>query len=77
MSVLDDVSVDCTIALGSTMLPIRQVLKMSRGATIPLDCNEDDPTLIFMNGQLVAKGQILVEGDKMLLEITELARRGR
>jgi len=77
MSVLDDVSVDCTIALGSTMLPIRQVLKMSCGATIPLDCNEDDPTLIFMNGQLVAKGQILVEGDKMLLEITELARRGR
>ena len=77
MSVLDDVSVDCTIALGSTMLPIKQVLKMSRGATIPLDCNEDDPTLIYMNGQLVAKGQILVEGDKMLLEITELAKRVR
>lgn len=77
MSVLDNVPIDCTIALGSTMLPIRQVLKMSRGATIPLDCNEDDPTLIFMNGQLVAKGQILVEGDKMLLEITELVGRER
>lgn len=77
MSVINDVSVDCTIALGSTTLPIRQILKLSRGATIPLDCNEDDPTLIFINGQMIAKGQILVEGDKMLLEITSLVKRGR
>ena len=77
MSVLDTVSVDCTIALGSTMLPIRQVLKMSRGATIPLDCNEDDPTQIFMNGRLVAQGQILVDGDRMLIEITDITKRAR
>lgn len=77
MSVLNDVPVDCTIALGSTSLPIKQILKLSRGATIPLDCNEDDPTLIFINGQLIAKGQILVDGDKMLLEITDLVKGGR
>ena len=77
MSVLNDVPVDCTIALGSTSLPIKQILKLSRGATIPLDCNEDDPTPIFINGQLIAKGQILVDGDKMLLEITDLVKGGR
>ncbi|MBB3032491.1 FliM/FliN family flagellar motor switch protein [Alteriqipengyuania lutimaris] len=77
MSVLNDVPVDCTIALGSTMLPIKQILKLSRGATIPLDCNEDDPTLIYINGQLIAKGQILVDGDKMLMEITTLVKPGR
>ncbi|GAB5352478.1 FliM/FliN family flagellar motor switch protein [Qipengyuania sp. 483] len=77
MSVLNDVPVECTIALGSTTLPIKQILKLSRGATIPLDCDEDDPTMLFINGQMVAKGQILVEGDKMLLEITSLAKRGR
>jgi|TARA_B100000678_G_C17773658_1_gene327814 flagellar motor switch protein FliN/FliY len=77
MSVLNDVPVECTITLGSTTLPIKQILKLSRGATIPLDCTEDDPTLIFINGQPVAKGQILVEGDKMLMEITDLVKRGR
>ena len=77
MSALNDVPVECTIALGSTTLPIKQILKLSRGATIPLDCNEDDPTLIFINGQLIAKGQILVDGEKMLLEITDLVKRAR
>ncbi|GAB5349271.1 FliM/FliN family flagellar motor switch protein [Alteriqipengyuania sp. 357] len=77
MSVLNDVPVECTIALGSTTLPIKQILKLSRGATIPLDCDEDDPTLLFINGQMIAKGQILVEGDKMLLEITGLVKRER
>ena len=77
MSVLNDVPVECTIALGSTTLPIKQILKLSRGATIPLDCDEDDPTLLYINGQMIAKGQILVEGDKMLLEVTSLAQRGK
>ncbi|GGB74229.1 FliM/FliN family flagellar motor switch protein [Blastomonas aquatica] len=77
MSVLNDISVECTIVLGSTTLPIRQVLKMSRGAMIPLDRNEDDPTQLFMNGQLVARGQILVDGDRMLLEISELVSAKR
>ena len=76
MSVLDDIPLNCTIVLGSTTLPIRQVLKMSRGAMIPLDCSEDDPTLVLVNGQLVAKGQVLVEGDKMSLEITDVLKRG-
>ncbi|MXP10451.1 FliM/FliN family flagellar motor switch protein [Pseudoblastomonas halimionae] len=77
MSALNDVPVECTIALGSTTLPIKQILKLSRGATIPLDCDEDDPTLIFINGQLIAKGQILVDDEKMLLEITDLVKRAR
>ena len=77
MSILKDVSVECTIVLGSTTLPIRQILKMSRGAMIPLDRNEDDPTLIYMNGQLVARGQIIVDEDKMLIEISDLVSGGR
>lgn len=72
MSVLNEITVECTIVLGSTTLPIRQVLKMSRGAMIPLDRHEDDPTLLYMNGQLVARGQIIVDDDRMLLEITDM-----
>lgn len=75
MPVLEDIHVDCAISLGSTSLPIRQILKMSRGAMIPLDCNEDDPTLLLVNGQLVAHGRILVDGDRMSLEISNVVRR--
>lgn len=76
MSVLDDITIDMSIVLGSAHVPIRQILKMSRGAMIPLDCGHDDPTLVFVNNKLVAKGKVLVNEDQMSLEITEVVRMG-
>lgn len=75
MSVLEGIPIDLSIVLGSTSLPIRQVLKMSRGAMIPLDCGHNDPTLVFVNNQLVAKGKVLVDGEMMSLEISEVVQR--
>lgn len=77
MSVLEGIPVDLSIVLGSASIPIRQVLKMSRGAMIPLDSGHDDPTLVFVNDELVAKGRILLENEKMSLEITEVVKRAR
>lgn len=76
MSVLEDISIDMSIVLGSAQVPIRQILKMSRGAMIPLDCGHDDPTLVYVNNKLIAKGKVLVNEDQMSLEITEVLRRG-
>jgi flagellar motor switch protein FliN/FliY len=50
---------------------------MSRGAMIPLDCGQDDPTLVFVNGELIAKGRILVNSEEMSLEVTEITRKSR
>lgn len=77
MSVLESISVDMTIVLGSAQVPIRQVLKMGRGAMIPLDCGQDDPTLVYVNNELVAKGRILVALDQMSLEVSEVVRKIR
>ncbi|WP_284734723.1 FliM/FliN family flagellar motor switch protein [Sphingosinicella terrae] len=74
---LDNVPVEMSIVLGSTHLPIRQLLKMGRGALIPLDCGYDDPTELYVNDQLVARGKIQVTGDRMSLEIAEVVRRSR
>jgi len=74
MSVVEGVQVDLEIVLGSAEMPIRQILKMSRGAMIPLNCTHDDPTMLFVNKQLVATGQILLNGDRMSLEIGEVTR---
>lgn len=77
MSVLEGIPIDLQIVLGSTSIPIRQVLKMSRGAMIPLDCGQDDPTRVYVNDQLVAEGRILVTGEAMSLEITRVVERER
>lgn len=75
MSVLDDIAIDMSIVLGSCQVPIRQILKMSRGAMIPLDCGHEDPTLVYVNNKLVARGKVLVTEDQMSLEITDVVRR--
>lgn len=77
MSVLEGIMVDLSIVLGSAEVPIRQILQMSRGAMIPLDCGQDDPSLVYVNGELIAKGRILVEDERMSLEISELIKKRR
>ncbi len=74
MSVLDDITIDLSVVLGSTHVPIRQILRMGRGAMIPLDCGHDDPSLVYVNGKLVAKGKVLVNEDQMSVEVTEVVR---
>ena len=75
MSVLESISIDMTIVLGSAHVPVRQILKMSRGAMIPLECGHEDPTLVYVNHKLVAKGRVLVHEDQMSIEITEVVAR--
>ncbi|MGK6356678.1 FliM/FliN family flagellar motor switch protein [Sphingomonas sp. DT-207] len=77
MSVLEGITIEMSIVLGSAEVPIRQILQMSRGAMIPLDCGQDDPSLVYVNGELVAKGRILVDGELMSLEISELVKKQR
>lgn len=77
MSVLEGIMIDMSIVLGSTEIPIRQILQMSRGAMIPLDCGQDDPSLVYVNGELIAKGRILVDGERMSLEISDLIKKQR
>ncbi|AJP72196.1 FliM/FliN family flagellar motor switch protein [Sphingomonas hengshuiensis] len=75
MSVLDGIMIDLSIVLGSAEVPIKQILQMSRGAMIPLDCGQDDPSLIYVNGELVAMGRILVDEDQMSIEVSEIVRK--
>ena len=77
MSVLDGIMVDMSIVLGSANVPIRQVLQMSRGAMIPLESSQDDPALVYVNDELVAKGGVLVDGEVRSREITELVKKQR
>ncbi|KTF70612.1 FliM/FliN family flagellar motor switch protein [Sphingomonas sp. HT-1] len=77
MSVLDGIMIEMAVVLGSTEVPVRQILQMSRGAMIPLDCGQDDPSMVYVNGELVATGRILVDGEVMSLEISELIKKSR
>jgi flagellar motor switch protein FliN/FliY len=74
MSSLDTVKVEIAVVLGHSVIPIHQLLRMGRGAVIELNSNQDDPVLVLANNQPVAKGEIVIEGDRIAVAISEVLR---
>jgi flagellar motor switch protein FliN len=72
---LDNVSIDITVVLGTTSMPIHQVLRLGRGAIIELDASEEDEVRILANNLSVAKGMVIVSGNKIAVEVKELLPR--
>jgi flagellar motor switch protein FliN len=72
---LDNVSIDITVVLGTTSMPIHQVLRLGRGAIIELDSSEEDEVRILANNLSVAKGTVIVSGNKIAVEVKELLPR--
>jgi flagellar motor switch protein FliN/FliY len=75
MGTLEKVSVDITVVLGTTKMPVHPVLRLGRGAIIELDTSEDDPASILANGLPVAKGTVVVNGNRIGVEVGELLPR--
>jgi flagellar motor switch protein FliN/FliY len=72
---LDNVSIDIAVVLGTTSMPIHQVLRLGRGAIIELDSSEEDEVRIVVNNLAVAKGTVIVSGNKIAVEVKELLPR--
>jgi flagellar motor switch protein FliN/FliY len=72
---LDDVAVDITVVLGTSSMPINQVLRLGRGAIIELDASEDDEVRILANNLSVATGTVVVSGNRIAVEVKQLLPR--
>ena len=75
VTTLDKVSLDIQVVLGTTTMPIHQVLRLGRGAIIELDATEDDEVAILANNFPVAKGTVVVSGNRIAVEVKELTPR--
>ncbi len=75
MATLDKVSVDIAVVLGTATMPIHQVLRLGRGAVIELESSEDDAVSIVANDLPVAKGKVVVNGNRIAVEVNELMPR--
>jgi flagellar motor switch protein FliN/FliY len=72
---LDKVALDIQVVLGTTSMPVHQVLRLGRGAIIELDASEDDEVVILANNFPVAKGTVIVSGNRIAVEVKELTPR--
>lgn len=72
LDLLSDVELDLTIELGRTHLYLEDVLKLRKGSVVPLDKLAGDPVDIYVNGRLVARGEVLVLNDNFCVRVAEL-----
>ena len=75
MNTLDNIEVDITVELGATSMPVHHLLRMGRGAVIELEASETDMVEILANDHPIARGQIVVTGNRISVEVTELIRK--
>jgi flagellar motor switch protein FliN/FliY len=74
LSNISSVKVEISVVLGRSVIAMHQLLRMGRGAVIELDSCQDDPVLILANDRPVAKGDIIIHGDKIGVSVTELLK---
>jgi flagellar motor switch protein FliN/FliY len=75
MATLDNISLDISVMLGQTSMPVHQLLRMGRGAVIELDATEDDEVTILANNMPIAHGAIVVIGNRIAVEIKTVLKR--
>ncbi|MEA2997093.1 MAG: flagellar motor switch protein FliN [Alphaproteobacteria bacterium] len=75
VATIDKVSLNIAVVLGSTWMPVHQVLRLGRGAVIELDSGENDEVRILANDFPVAKAAVVVSGSRIAVEVKEMLPR--
>lgn len=73
MSQVNAVNVEISVLLGRSVLPMQQLLRMGRGAVIPLDAGENEEVWILANNHPVARGEIQISEDRIAICVTRPA----
>ena len=63
------------MVLGATSMPIHQALRLGRGAIIELDASEEDEVKILVNNFPIARGTVVVNGNRIAVEVKEMLPR--
>ncbi len=67
-----DIELDVRIVLGEAELTMEEVMRLRKGSVVTLDAKNNDPVSIVVNGQVIAKGEVLERGGKYCIRLLEI-----
>lgn len=73
LDLIRDVDVTLTVELGRTRLALKDVLALAEDSVVPLSRQVDELFDVFVNGKLIARGEVVTEGNRFALRVVELA----
>ena len=72
MDVILDVPVTLSMEVGRTRVPIRNLLQLNQGSVVELERVAGKPLDVFVNGTLIAHGEVVVVNEKFGIRLTDV-----
>ncbi|GGI19575.1 flagellar motor switch protein FliN [Bradyrhizobium guangdongense] len=69
------IPVTMQVVLGSATIPVANLMKLGRGAVVPLDHRVGEPVDVVVNGRVVARGEVVVveeDNSRFGVSLTEI-----
>ncbi|QWC57402.1 flagellar motor switch protein FliN [Erythrobacter sp. 3-20A1M] len=73
LDLLRNVDVRLSVELGRTQVKLKDVLALGPDSVVPLDRMTDELLDVYVNGQAIAKAEIVTQGDRFALRIVKMA----
>jgi len=67
-----DVPVTLSLEIGRTKMPIRTLLQLNQGSVIELERGAGEPLDVYVNGTLIAHGEVVVINDRFGMRLTDV-----
>ena len=72
LDVILDVPVTLSMEVGRTRIPIRNLLQLNQGSVVELDRAAGEPLDVFVNGTLIAHGEVVVVNERFGIRLTDV-----
>jgi flagellar motor switch protein FliN/FliY len=72
---LKDIDVRLTVELGRANLKLKELLALGEDSVVTLDKMSNELLEVLVNGTLIARGEVVTQGDRFGLRIVELVSR--
>jgi flagellar motor switch protein FliN/FliY len=72
IDVILDVPVQLSLEVGRARLPIRNLLQLNQGSVIELERAAGEPLDVYVNGTLIAQGEVVVVNERFGVRLTDV-----
>lgn len=69
---LQNIEVKLSVEVGGTYITIKDLLNLNEGSIVELDKQASELLDVFINGTLLAKGEVVMIGEKFGIRVTEI-----
>jgi flagellar motor switch protein FliN/FliY len=72
LDVVLDIPVTLSMEVGRSRISIRNLLQLNQGSVVELDRTTGEPLDVYVNGTLIAHGEVVVVNDKFGIRLTDV-----